>query len=160
MDLLILGLNFIAIIIHLAVVYYSYVLFKMVKPLKFWTRAWGVFTVGNILISLRRMLSAYEILVGGCPSELTNRHLMELSLLIIISGLFLCFSYKLEHLFKKYLNGEGVLLEREQVIESREKSAQVRESVVGKREAEVQKREDDQKRSGYYKDWKKDLEKK
>lgn len=146
-----LGFNVLQLVLQLFVIYYGYVLFRMVRPLKFWTRAWGIFTVSMILVFLRRSWNLFE-LFSGCPDH--TKATIEALLMIVISALWLCFSYKLEHLFKKYLNGEGVLLEREQVIESREKTAQSRENVVGKREVEVQKREDAQKHSGYYKDWK------
>jgi hypothetical protein len=74
-----------------------------------------------MVVDIRRIWAVAEILSwDSCPSNVLKHNFTEALILMLISALWLIFVYELRNLFKKYLNDEGVLLEREQVVESRE----------------------------------------
>lgn len=159
-------LSLISILFQGIVVYLSYQLFKLVKPIRVWTQAWALFGIGMGIVALRRAWALFIFLketnwaTGNCPINITDRYI-ELVILLIISVLWIIFVYFLKNIFVKYLgphSGDAVLLEREDMIEHREDTALnreevsgERESVVGKREVAVQAREDKQK-TPYYED--------
>lgn len=167
-------LSLISILFQGIVVYLSYQLFKLVKPIRVWTRAWAMSGLGMGLVALRRawsliiFLKETNLATGNCPVNLADRY-VEVALLLIISALWIGFIYSLKNIFVKYLgpySGDSVLLEREDVIEHREDTvlgredvAGKREGIVGKREVAVQVRENKQKSSPYYEDPEKILRK-
>ena len=167
-------LSLISIFLQCIVVYLSYQLFKLVKPIRVWTRAWAMLGLGMGIVALRRAWGLFIFLketnwaTGNSPFNLTDRY-VEVFLLLIISALWIGFIYSLKNIFVKYLgphSGDAVLLEREDNIEHREDTALNRERVsgerevvVGKREVAVRVREDKQKNSPYYEDPEKILKK-
>ena len=93
-----------AILLQILVVYYSFKLTIFLKPLKYWTKAWGVFTIGMTLIALRRIFSFVNFVVL-CPSDIFW-HEIESVILLFINICLLYFVLKLKGLYTKYLNGE------------------------------------------------------
>jgi hypothetical protein len=149
---LVMILTVITIIFQGVVAYYSYTLFKLVKPIKAWTLAWGLFGISMVIVGVRRawalgmLLHETDWLRGNCPNNVTSR-LVEIILLLAVSTLWVIFVYLLKNIFDKYLgpHSDSALSDREQIIEHREDAALIREDTVGKREDAVQNREDDQK---------------
>jgi len=153
MLLLLAILNVVSIIVQILVTYYTYSLYKLIRPLKAWTLAWGLFGVSMAVVGLRRIwslglfLDETNWLKGVCPKNV-DVYFIEIMLLLVVSVLWVVFVYSLKNIFSKYLgphSGDSVLVDREQTVEHREVT-------VGKREVEVQSREDKQKRSSYYED--------
>ncbi len=166
--------SLISILSQCIVCYLSYQLFKLVKSIRVWTLGWALFGISMGIVGIRRawglfiFLKEINWLAGTCPTDMIDRY-VEVSILLIISILWITFVYFLRGIFVKYLgphSGDAVLLEREGVIEYREGTALQREDVagkregiVGRREVAVQSREDKQKSSPYYEDPEKLLKK-
>lgn len=102
---LVVFLYVIALILQLLVIGYSYRLFRLIKPLKYWTRAWGIFTASIALVFVRRVWSLID-LFENCPPSLVSHYVIEASILILVSGLWFIFVQQLKTLFVRYLNGD------------------------------------------------------
>lgn len=55
-------LSLISILLQGVVVYLSYQLFKLVKPIRVWTRAWAMLGIGMGIVALRRAWSLFIFL--------------------------------------------------------------------------------------------------
>ena len=109
------------------VVYYGYRLYKLMKPVKYWTFGWELFCISMLLIVLRRCFTTYNDIFINCPVSDVN-YFFEYGLLIAISILLIAFVYKLKSLFLEYINGKGhLLIDREDAVIAREKAVTVRE---------------------------------
>ncbi len=116
------------------VVYYGYRLYKLMKPIKYWTTGWALFCISMLLIVLRRCFTTYHDIFITCPTS-APEYFFEYILLIVISLLLILFVYKLKNLFVLYINGgANVLHERENLLSKREVLVKGREKAVAKRE--------------------------
>jgi hypothetical protein len=144
-------LSLVAILFQGIVIYYSYTLFKLVRQLKVWALAWGVFATSMGVVVFRRVWSLYSFLHvdGPVASNMYNRY-FEVIILLVTTTLWVIFVYLLKNIFSKYLgphandlttDREDAVQEREDVIQEREDVTSGRESAVGKREELVRKEE-------------------
>ncbi len=116
------------------VVYYGYKLYKLMKPIKYWTTGWGLFCIAMLAIVLRRCFTTYQDIFIACPTSLIE-YFFEYLLLITISLLLILFVYKLKNLFVLYINGgANVLHERENLLSKREVLVSGREKEITRRE--------------------------
>jgi hypothetical protein len=145
-------LSLVAILFQGVVIYYAYTLFKLVRQLKVWALAWGLFAMSMGVVVTRRAWSLYSFLHVGGPVEINmyNRY-FEVLLLLIVSALWVVFVYLLKRIFSKYLGSpegrvlmvrEDVIDHRENVVGKREEIATSRENVVGIREVAAKVREE------------------
>jgi len=96
--------SIVAVVIQIITIYYSYKLTVFVKPLKYWTTAWTVFTISMALVALRRIIALLSFAVE-CPSDMLW-HEIEGLLLLVINLCWLYFVVKLKDLYAKYLNSD------------------------------------------------------
>ena len=128
MLLLLVILNVVSIIVQILVTYYTYSLYKLIRPLKAWTIAWGLFGVSMAVVGLRRIwslglfLTETNWLKGACPKNV-DVYFIEIILLLVVSAFWVVFVYMLKDIFSKYLgpySGDSVLEDREDAVEHRE----------------------------------------
>ena len=117
-------LSLISIFLQGMVVYLSYQLFKLVKPIRGWTRAWAMLCLGMGIVALRRVWALYifiketDWMSGNCPINLADRY-VEVFLLLTISLLWIGFIYSLKNIFVKYLGPKREVVEDPEKILSK-----------------------------------------
>jgi hypothetical protein len=98
-------LSITAIILQVIVACYAWKLYMMIKPLPYWTRAWGIFFIGMVIVIIRRMWSVYAWW-SGC--YVNGWHgLVESLFLLAVSITWLVFIWDLKQLFGKYIGKIG-----------------------------------------------------
>ena len=99
-------LGIIGLVFHVLVVYYGYRMYRILNPVRYWTGAWLLFSLGNSLILVRRCLGLYSL----CSLlDFTWPVFFELLVQVIVSALLLLFVKQLNKLYTKYFtNGPDV----------------------------------------------------
>lgn len=91
-----------SLILQAMVVSYGVRLYNILRPVRFWSIGWILYTIANFLILVRRVIGfklAYSIIIPFTPTIS-----YEYSLQIVISILFLFFGWNLKKMYSKYFN--------------------------------------------------------
>jgi hypothetical protein len=94
-----------AVILQGAVAYYSWKLYRMIKPLQYWTKAWFVYFIGMLIVIIRRMWGIFAWAFGCYTNGWVG--IVESLILLVVSFTWLFFIYELKQLFGKYLGPIG-----------------------------------------------------
>lgn len=84
----------ISLAIHALVVFYGWKMYKILNPVRYWSSAWLLFLLGNLLIFIRRSIAVFV----NTPT------LIELLIQIVVSFLLLAFVQQLNRLYTKYFS--------------------------------------------------------
>jgi hypothetical protein len=107
------GLAVISLIIQALVVWFGWKMYRILNPVRYWTNGWLLYTIGNVMILLRRVIGfvvawkGEKIFTGWEHLAITNMSNVswlsaEFFLQIAVSVVFLIFGWNLKHLYTKY----------------------------------------------------------
>lgn len=106
-----LTLGIISLILHVVVVYYGWRMYKILNPVRYWSNAWLLYLIANLLILLRRFVGVFIIQWSVLCSPKTLIPIgadwyiaLEYLLQITVSILLVLFGKKLTQLYSKYFN--------------------------------------------------------
>ena len=91
---------FSCLILQALVVYYGYKLYKILNPVRYWSTAWLLYTIANLLILIRRVVGIFLIDDISGISAATVEYLIQ----VAVSILLLIFGKRLSQLYSKYFN--------------------------------------------------------
>jgi len=105
-------IGIISVILHVLVVYYGWKMYKILNPVRYWTNAWLLYSSGNMLILIRRVIGLYIISCGELTlnMKIVWSVTVEYILQICVSILLLMFGMFLKKLYDKYFSN-GVNIE-------------------------------------------------
>jgi len=107
-----------SILLQGLVIYYGIKLFTVVGKTEYWSMGWSFYVLGNLVILFRRLDSFYTLVFDLCNNVLLKHMIIEGSLAIGVSILFLLFGKFLSRLFGKYVfKPNGIISERVEVQE-------------------------------------------
>ena len=99
----------ISLILHALVVYYGWKMYRIMNPVRYWTNAWLLYSLGNLLILIRRIIGMFIIEKAAVPIMVSWSITSEYLLQVLVSILLLLFSMNLKKLYDKYFsNGINV----------------------------------------------------
>lgn len=100
-------LAIVSLAIQVAVILYGIKMYLMIRPVRYWTMSWLLYSIAHTLIFFRRILS-WTIRENFLPPAIPKETL-ELSTQIVISIVFLFSAYFLSKMYSKYFqNGVKV----------------------------------------------------
>jgi hypothetical protein len=128
-----LSLGALSLIIHSLVIWYALKMYRMIRPVRYWTIAWLMFATGNSIIFIRRCIGLYLLKGAIVPGMVIVWPVaIEMLLQIVVSITFLIGATQLNAMYSKYFkNGFKVLSWKE------EKTANDKKNGGKKRNARV-----------------------
>ena len=114
-------LEILCLFLHAAVVYYGYKMYRLLHPVRYWSNAWLLYSLGNLVILIRRFIGIFTIQKTIVPGMIlvwpaTAEYLLQ----ILVSILLLMFGMSLKKLYDKYFSDRLIVpswkQEQEQIV--------------------------------------------
>lgn len=96
-----------SLVIQALVVYYGWKMYRILNPVRYWSNAWFLYSLANLMILIRRVIELFtsEWFITYSPKTLLDLALYtttEYIIQIVVSILLLVFGKNLNSLYSKY----------------------------------------------------------